>query len=57
MQRMVGILVGEWNLEGQSLAGVATERECEGHQKGLLQAHQQQKEDKGKCEPAAELGD
>lgn len=33
------------------------ERECEGQQKGLLQAHWQQKEEKGKCGPAAELGD
>lgn len=43
--------------ERQSMTGVAAERECEELRKGFLQVHWQQKEGKGKCGPAAELGD
>lgn len=53
---MVSILVEEWNMESQNLAGVATERR-EGQHKELLWVNWQQKEDKGTCGPAAELGD
>lgn len=43
-------------MESQNLAGVATERH-EGQHKELLRVNWQQKEDKGTCGPAAELGD
>lgn len=42
-------------MESQNLAGVATER-YEGQHKELLRVNWQQKEDQGKCGPAAELG-
>lgn len=49
----VGVTPGV-GLQSQSTSGIESGKKCEGQQEGLLQVHQQQKEDQGKCGPTAE---
>ena len=42
------------NEEGQSSPGIEAGKECQKQQEGLLQIHQQKKEDYGQCGVAAE---